>query len=69
MVDKGDQLSHPPQWRIEWNLVEILDDDVVVILRQMSAVVALGDEWIRVARAGAMDFDPIEVDAAGSVSP
>jgi hypothetical protein len=69
MVHEGDQLSRTPEWGVEWNLVQILDDDVVVVLRQMPTVVPLGDEWVGMAGTDPMRFDAIEIGATRGVCP
>src|SRR5438552_2118125 len=55
-----DEPRNPPQWSIERNLVQVLDDDIIVLAGELFRVVAVHDEWKAVARANAMDGDSVE---------
>ena len=69
MVNKCYELANAPQRSVQRNLVQIFYDDIVVVPRQMPAVVALRDERVGVTRTNAVNTDPVQIDALWNVGP
>jgi hypothetical protein len=69
MVDQSYEVAHAPERRVEGNLVEVLDDDIVLVAREILAIVPVGQKWIRLACPDAVDVDSVHVLALGSALP
>jgi hypothetical protein len=69
MVDQRHEVANAPQRRVERNLVQVLDDDVVVVARETLAIVAVGQKWISVTCADAVNFDSVRSFALRRAHP
>jgi hypothetical protein len=69
MVHERDELPHAPQWRVKRNLVQVLNDDIVVVRRELVRIIAASEERISLAVPDSVNVDAIQVDTLRSVSP
>ena len=69
MVHESDEPLHSPQRCVEGNLVQVLDDDVVIVLREMGRIVSPSHKRIGVAGPDPMNVDAIEVHSLRGILP
>jgi len=58
-----------PRWGVQWCLVEVLHDDVVVALRKNAAIVAAHAQTVALTSTDAMHLDAVDHLARGSAAP
>src|SRR5712671_202398 len=69
MVNQRHEFAHSPHRRVQGNLVEVLDDDVVIVRRELGRVVSVCKERVCLTSPDSVNVDAIELDALGRVSP
>jgi hypothetical protein len=69
MVHEGHELPRPPERRVERNLIQILDHDIVVVPGELFPVIAVGEKWITVTRSDPVNVDPVQIVALWSGRP
>src|SRR5689334_2487150 len=69
MVYERDQLFCVPQRRIQRDLIQILNDDIVALFREVVAVMALRQKRVGMSRSDSVNVDPIELDSVRYVRP
>jgi hypothetical protein len=60
VVNEGNELPGPPERCVKGNLVQILDDDIVVVPREILAIIAVRPKWIAVTGANPVNVDPVQ---------
>ena len=60
MVHERNEFLYSPQRRVQRDLVEILDHDIVVVHREVARVVAASEERVRLAIPDAVHIDSVE---------
>src|ERR1700694_3181145 len=69
MVNQRNQLRHAPEWRVERNLVQILDHNVVLVRRQLGRVITVSEKRIGLTRPDPMNVDSIEIHSRRRILP
>src|SRR5690242_4130188 len=69
MMDECDESSDLPKRSVQRNLVQILDDDVVIVFREMMPEILSGNEGVSVPGADSMNVDTVEIHAALHLRP
>jgi hypothetical protein len=69
MVNEGYELPGSPERCVQGNLVQILDDDIVLVTREILPVIAVREKGIGVASADAVNVDSIQSFALWSGRP
>src|SRR6267143_3402512 len=69
MVYERNEFPHAPERRVERNLVQILDDDIVIVAGEILRVVSPGEKWISMPGADTVNVDPIQIRARRRIRP
>ena len=69
MVDERNQFFYSPQGRVERNLVQVFDHDVVVVCSELGHIIAASKERVRLAIPDTVYIDSVQSHPRQSALP